>query len=320
MYRNKCICFLIALLFGVTCLFCACGKITDETKPTEYQLPEGIMQKEDPADDGIINLLMIGNSYCYSYVDELYGIAKAAGIEMRICNVYYSGCSIAQHWSWWKSGDSNYEFCTFDASGRKAEGRPIEGQGVNLAYCLSQYNWDIISLHEAVCTVRTDAEAAFIGMNNTLPELLGYIQEQYPLSKMFWQQTWAYQVGFEQSGYQVSAVDVQTQLHENIRKMSLNVCEKYGFQRVPSGDAWQMARANAVIGDTLCERLSGTDFHHEGDVGGGQYLNACVWYEVITGQSCIGNTYRPDYDLSNEKIDVLQNAAHQAVENMKSEQ
>ena len=55
------------------------------------------------------------------------------------------------------------------------------------------------------------------------------------------------------------------------------------------------------------------DYGHDGDIGGGQYLNACVWYEILTGNSCVGNTFRPSYELSEEKIAVLQAAAHQAV-------
>jgi hypothetical protein len=52
-------------------------------------------------------------------------------------------------------------------------------------------------------------------------------------------------------------------------------------------------------------------------VGGGQYLNACIWFEVLSGKSCIGNTWRPsDYRLSEEKIAGLQLAAHQAVAEM----
>ena len=70
-----------------------------------------------------------------------------------------------------------------------------------------------------------------------------------------------------------------------------------------------IARANELVGDTLCLE----DMYHDGDVGGGQYLNACVWFEVLTGKSCIGNTWRPSYELSEERITQLQLAAHQAV-------
>ena len=78
--------------------------------------------------------------------------------------------------------------------------------------------------------------------------------------------------------------------------------------------AWQLARADERIGDVLCDRASdGGDGTHDGDIGGGQYLNACVWYEVLLRKSCIGNTFRPSYALSEEKILVLQQIAHQAV-------
>ena len=75
---------------------------------------------------------------------------------------------------------------------------------------------------------------------------------------------------------------------------------------------------------TLCSRIKKggfiDDFTHDGDIGGGQYLNACVWFETLTGKSCIGNAFRPKYTynekeitLSEEKIRILQNAAHEAV-------
>jgi len=39
----------------------------------------------------------------------------------------------------------------------------------------------------------------------------------------------------------------------------------------------------------------------------------------LLGQSCIGNTWRPNYTLSEEMITMLQQAAHTAVEQMKAE-
>ena len=93
---------------------------------------------------------------------------------------------------------------------------------------------------------------------------------------------------------------------------------------VPSGEAWALIRAEGY--DKLCARIGkGTnhegDYYHDGDIGGGQYLNACVWFETITGQSVIGNTYRPVYKYNGEEIPLnseltyekLQEAAHQAV-------
>ena len=76
--------------------------------------------------------------------------------------------------------------------------------------------------------------------------------------------------------------------------------------------------AHPLIGQTLCARKGVNqdkgDCNHDGDIGGGQYLNGCVWFEVLTGQSCIGNSWRPDtYELPEEKIVVLQQVAHDSV-------
>ena len=71
------------------------------------------------------------------------------------------------------------------------------------------------------------------------------------------------------------------------------------------------------IGNNLSRSLKQNrpegDYKHDGDIGGGMYVNACVWYEVLMGESCVGNKWRPDYDLSEEKIAALQEAAHAAV-------
>ena len=57
----------------------------EEKKTEEKKEPvkKPIMQTANPADDNEFNVLMIGNSFCYFFVEELYGIAKAAGVELK---------------------------------------------------------------------------------------------------------------------------------------------------------------------------------------------------------------------------------------------
>jgi len=69
-----------------------------------------------------------------------------------------------------------------------------------------------------------------------------------------------------------------------------------------------LARANPILGDNLTK-----DLYHDGETGGGQYLNACVWFEVLTKKSCLDNSFRPSYELSEEKVAALKQAAHEAV-------
>ena len=269
--------------------------------------------EEDPAKDGVLKILMIGNSACYYYVEELYGIAHAAGIEMKIGNVYYSGCRLEQHWNWWKLRENHYRY--FETDGR---GRRLALDKTGLIPCLERDNWDAISLQEAFSPQKAaDRDLCFDQCEPYMKQLDAFLRETFPQSRMLWHQTWSYEVGYAQANGVIDSKDAQLAQHNTVRDVALHLCKTYDLERVPVGDAWQIARDNPVIGDTLCHK-NGTvgDYLHDGDTGGGQYLNACVWFEVLTGGSCIGNTWRPPYALSEEKIAALQEAAHLAVVQM----
>ena len=295
-------------------LLTACGGTPEspKTEPTEgVEKPNmDIMQKSDPAHDDTLNILMIGSSYCYYYVEELWGMLNAAGIKARVCNVYYSGCPLENHWSWWKSGEAHYDFYVTDENGR------VGIKGANLEYCLKQGNWDIISLQESTHKIRAGGGEAHITNTKTyLTDLWGYIKEQFPQSRYFWHQPWAYQVGSNSNGIQMTDLAMQLMHTLPLKEYAIRVCKDFELERVNTGEAWHLVRQGGY--DELCARLGVNgnkgDYSHDGDIGGGQYLNACVWFECITGQSCIGNTWRPDYALSEDLIATLQKAAHNTV-------
>ena len=305
----------LALALTLICSFFGCGKNPDDetSKETEATLPMNIMQKSDPAKDDSLNVLMIGNSFCYYYVEELYGMLTAAGYEnVNICNVYYSGCELEQHWTWRQTGKANYEYFTTNENGR------VKTKDVSLEYCLQQQNWDVISLQESSRGVRESGgpEQHMLKSNVYLTDLWGYIKEQFPLSRYLWHQSWTYQIGYDRNGYQMKDINQQWTETVSTKEYALRVCDAFGLERVNTGEAWHIVRQGGY--DNLCARLSINDgegdYYHDGDIGGGQYLNACVWFEAITGQSCVGNTYRPEYRLDNQLISTLQQAAHQAIE------
>ena len=275
------------------------------------------MQKEDPAQDDVLNLLMVGHSGCYYYTDELYNVAKAAGVKMRVCNVYYSGCPLQNHWEWLQNGEANYDFYVIDDNGKQ------EFNSVDLRFCMEQYNWDVITLMENSKITRKDSgKDAFANQKQYIEGLFGFFKEQYPKSKIMWHHAWVYQVGYDQTevnGYKVDTVEEQTAQAQRRKEFALCVTDTFGVERVPAGDAWQIVRTKYGY-DNLCARLGSNnnlgDYSHDGDIGGGQYLNACVWLESLTGKSCVGNTWRPNYVLDEALIANLQQAAHEAVQEM----
>jgi len=313
--------FSVILLFALSLsMFTACSGASElpTTEPTEgVKKPTmNIFQKSDPSQDDTINILMIGNSYCYYYADELVGMAAANGIKLRVCNVYFSGCPISDHYKWWKEGQSNYSFITHDENGR------TETKGTNLEYCLKQGNWDAISLQTGTKDrLNKTPEQTLADTREQRKELWDYIKMNFPQSKYYWHQTWTYQLGADRYGVLWTDPSQQHEKDAEIAVIAKAICKEDGLIRIPSGPAWRIVRDGGY--DNLCARMGVNgglgDCSHDGDTGGGQYLNACVWFETLLGQSCIGNTWRPNYTLSEEMITMLQQAAHTAVEQMKAE-
>jgi len=342
MRRVLCTVLSLAMLFPTALSLSSCQKIQlDEEKTEETMNMETMNTNETPKEetktrppkDDVIDVLMIGNSYCYYYVEELYEMAKAAGIKMRVCNVYYSGCSLEQHYVWWKTGQSKYQyFETFGPSKTKKD-------GVNLEWCLEQRDWDVISLQLGGSMMRKyTAPQALNLTRNYRNALYGYLKERFPDARHFFHQTWTFEIGHTKTdGFVMKDLAQQIAHTENVRQMGIGICKENQVDCINTGDAWEIYRADCdrrQIPHNLCARLgkaSGDDPHggdgtHDGDIGGGQYLNACVWYEILTGLDCRENTYVPKYTYQGKTYDLnpgvevkdLQNAAHQAVELLKN--
>lgn len=331
---------IFALVLALLCLpLAACSSslqpVTEEKAPTVTTTKKETQKKtenteenvlEDPKEDGKLNILLIGNSYSYYWCDELYGMLAAAGYEdAKVYNVYYSGCKFVQHWNWLVNKENNYQLFCNDKNGRR------KYDGVGMDYCLNRQNWDIISFQQSGSYVYGEngsEENLRNSIGEHLPLLYKYVHDRFPLAQYYWLQSWVHEIGDGSKGLQtLEQQKTITAWHRNVAK---EVCPKYGFTRVPCGDAWEAVRHDPLIkknGYTLTTRVQKgkqiDDLSHDGDMGGGQYLNACVWFEKILGQSCVGNTFRPKYELdgkdvslSEEKIALLQNAAHHAVLNM----
>ena len=283
-----------------------------ETEPAE-DLP-------DPAEDGVLRVLLIGNSFCLNWPDELHGMLNAAGIENSVSNVYYPGCTVEQHWEWYMTKQKNYSFYTHENDKRTIV------KDVGLKTCLDARNWDVISLQQHFNLDRSaDFETGLKSCDSYTRRMVEILKTECPKAKLCWHETWAYQVGWrpegsaegETSKYKFDTPQAQTHQYEVIRAVSEKLFETYDFDLyTPAGDAWQIARA--AVGDNLCQKVAKNDYYHDGDIGGGQYLNACVWFETLTGQNCVGNGFRPSYELSESMIAALQNAAHTAVEAKKA--
>jgi hypothetical protein len=187
-----------------------------------------------------------------------------------------------------------------------------------------------------------------------LPNVFRYIEINNPDARIYLQQHHSYQVGYrwqnpiyydkdgnvdqEKSttwaGYEnepdgrMDTVAKQNEHWARVQSVTEYFSETRGIDLVPCGLAWQNARWKEYdigggqtirVGDILSNKGpdgDGTagDCIHEGTTGGGQYLTACVWFEVLTGESCLGLEWRPsEYEVREDRVLALQQAAHEAV-------
>lgn len=300
----------ISLILLLSLFLNACGSLAvqEEALPTEPVVetqpvteptePEPtVADQEDPAADGVLTVLAIGNSFATAWNDELTGMLDSVGIKVKIYSVYYSSCKVRQHWEWLQDGTSNYRL-----RHHYQKGGWEDFNDSSLEFCLAQENWDVISLQQHFGGAMAFSETECLPYAKYLYD---YLKVNFPKSKLIWQETWAGELGN-------NGIDEARQIKEQglIKEISAMVVEENGVPMVPSGDAWHIARTEYGYHD-----MTRDDLYHDGEEGGGQYLNACVWFEALTGQSCIGNEWRPPYyEIPEEKLLQLQEIAHRAWE------
>ena len=277
-----------------------------------------------------LNVLFISNSTCYYFTDALYAMLAEAGYDYaNLCLVYSDGCSLEKHYNWWMQDEAPYSYYVTNKDGRN------KTPNCSLEQALKTYDWDIINFDNNLRSFTSgDVETSVANAEPYMENMYTELKNRFPNAKFLWHETWACGVGYT-LGIPCETKEYRDLIQVTMRGASKSMVSTYDVRIVPTGEAWAMVRDLPIIRKpieglgveefTLTTRISKgiiyDDYTHDGDIGGGQYLNACVWYEILTGLDCRQNPFRPKYSfegidcsLSEEKIQILQNAAHKAVQ------
>lgn len=303
-------------------------------KESEYTSNTPVYPSDAPLErpkkkENVVNILVIGNSCAYYFMDELEGMASAAGYSVNVYNAYYalsSGNQVDAHWSNLTIDKNNSDKNTYKFFKTAKGSRKQLVKSITLDAVISYTDWDVIVMNESVRPRKADTyEAMYKNTVSDAKRIYDNLKEKQPSAALFWYQGFSYEIGWtasnDESEY-MTTKERQDKNHENIKLASKLICQQNKIGLIPVGDAWQLARANPVFGQHLTERWANgehkEDHYHDGE-SGGQYLNACVFFECIFQRSCIGNTYFPvsvkelEHELTSEKVKLLQEVAHQAV-------
>ncbi|MBR4288568.1 MAG: DUF4886 domain-containing protein [Clostridia bacterium] len=238
-------------------------------------------------------------------------------VTLNVCNLYRSGADFFNHWEDYERGISNYSFYTVyngtydpnSTTNKKIPHDPnarVNQDGFGLLKVLNEKDWDVIAFQQG-----NNHAGSETGHRNAIkkhfPMLYDLVTSYHPNARYFWQQNWAHEIGASSYKTEKKQLDA-TRVY---RDVGLETCREYDLINAPLGDAWEIVGHDSTFfafpeggsagtadpayslhsrlwahnkGKTKVNfgKVVETDLSHDGDVGGGQYLNACVWFEMLT--------------------------------------
>ena len=156
-------------------------------------------------DQNIKNILIIGNSCAFYFMDELEGMAREAGLKVNVYNAYYSlasGNQVAAHQKNLTVDEKNpakntYKFYLTADGTRKQIGRSI-----TLAGAISYADWDVVVMNESVRPRKSDTyEAMYKNTVEDAKRIYDYMKAEHPNASLFWYQGYSYEIGWCNSNY-----------------------------------------------------------------------------------------------------------------------
>ena len=246
-----------------------------------------------------LRVLCIGNSFSWDAVEqELVPLCNAAplcegGVQpIIIGNLYYGGCSLAQHYDFLARDTAAYEFryLTNDSA--------VCYKSFSLSRALREYKWDYISFQQA--SHDSGISATY---EPYLSALIDSVLCHQPAARLCWHMTWSYAQDALHPAFPLYRSD-QRLMDDSIACATKIVLRNHPYMLlIPCGKAITLARQK--VGDTLCRDGYHLNYTY------GRYLASCVWYEVLTGKDVRRNPYRSP-GMSRRQQRTMQCFAHRA--------
>lgn len=276
-----------------------------------------------------VRLFTIGNSFSGNATRHLVKLANAGGHELILGRASIGGASLARHWK-------QVEDAQADPNGEG--GRYSTGQ--TLQEMLAAEPWDYVTIQQ-FSWLSHDYETYQPFADN----LAEYVHKYAPQAELLVHQTWAYRVDdprFTGEQWKPGHPKTQDEMYQRLTDAYEQLAGHLGARLIPVGDAFHTADTDPQWGyrpdesfdfanaqqpalpdqthslhagwrwreDTQGQQVLRIDGHHASLAG--EYLAGCVFYEMIFGESVVGNTFILD-GMDPAYARYLQETAHEAV-------
>ena len=278
-----------------------------------------------------VRLLTVGNSFSRNATRFLGDLAKAAGHELVHESIVVGGASLELHAGRALIHQENPE---------AKEG--LYSDDKSLVQHLKSGDWDVVTIQQA--SIKSHDYATFQPHGRQLAD---FIRKHAPNAKLMIHQTWAYRSDdsrFSGKQNEPGGPANRQQMHEWLTAAYDQLARDVGAAGViPVGDAFALVENDPKRGfkpDTTFDRKGAVapklpnqrhslhvgwrwvaakdggrelkmDGHHANLAG--EFLGACVWYEVLFGDSCLDNAFLPE-GLDADFARVLRESAHRVVQ------
>ena len=249
-----------------------------------------------------MKVLCIGNSFSIDAVENnLVELAAERGIDLTVGNLYIGGCSLERHALNMRGDSAVYSYRLMRQDKAQQMFTREVTDSVSILWALASDEWDVVTMQQA-----SHYSGQWFTYEPWLSELIDsvrlHIQDK---TKIYWYMTWAYQQDAKHPAFVPNYNGSQAYMYDEILGCNRQVLANHPFDGfIPGGIAVQQARATK-LGDTFCR-----DGYHLSYTCG-RYLMACLWLEVLTGQSAVGCTFMPE-GMTAEERRIVQQVAHRA--------
>jgi hypothetical protein len=274
-----------------------------------------------------VSLLTIGNSFSGNATHFLGDIAKAAGNVLVHQPMSIGGAAMEVHWTKIQANEKDPQ----DPAG-------LYGTR-SLSQTLQSGDWDYVTIQQA--SIKSHDVETYRPFAAQLQE---YVKKHAPKAELLIHQTWAYRCDDPRFSPKTPKVEPSTReaMFAGLSSAYLTIAKELSVRRIPVGDAFNIADSDPAWGFKPDEKFDkataappalpdqthslhvgyhwskakdgkqslAMDGHHANAAG--EYLGACVFYEVLFKESVVGNTFLPPA-LKAEDAKYLQDVAHRAV-------
>jgi hypothetical protein len=274
-----------------------------------------------------VRLVTIGNSFSGNATHYLGDLAKAAGHTLVHQPMSIGGASMEVHWTRIQANEKD----------------PKDPAGLygtkSLGGVLKTDDWDFVTIQQAsIKSHDLDTYRPFAS------QLQQYVKTHAPKAELLIHQTWAYRCDDPRFGPKAAKNDPPSReaMYTQLTAAYRTIAKELNLRRIPVGDAFHLADSDPKWGfkpdasfdaakavapalpdqthslhvgwkwstDKDGKQKLGMDGHHANSAG--EYLGACVWFEVMFKESAVGNSFVPK-GLAPEDAKYLQETAHKAV-------